>query len=177
MNYYVALLRGINVSGKNKIFKVDLINIFKKLGFVNVETYIQSGNIIFKTDILEATTATMITNAIKKQFNYDVPTIVLSYDKLKCIVEENPFNTSKVDVKKLYFAYLKSTPKNTQNLKSINFGKDEFFIKNDVIYLKYHLGAGKTKLTNTIIEKKLEVIATTRNWRTTNKILEILEKK
>lgn len=178
MQTYIALLRGINVSGKNKILMADLKLFFNDLGFKEVQTYIQSGNVIFKSlKNNKKEIAELISKKIKKVFKYEVPVILKTKKELKEIIAGNPFIiNSTIETKKLYVAYLNQTLKETKKIKEFDFGNDVYKVVNDIVYLKYAIGAGKTKLTNNIIEKKLDVIATTRNWRTTCKLLELIER-
>jgi len=177
MQTYIALLRGINVSGKNKILMADLKLLFSDLEFKEIQTYIQSGNVIFKSlKKNQKEIATLISEKIKEVFQYEVSVIVKNKKELKNIIKNNPYlRDNTIETKKLYVTYLNKMPKDFKKIKKFDFGKDNYEIVNDIIYLKYEIGAGKTKLTNNIIEKKLDVIATTRNWRTTSKLLELIE--
>lgn len=177
MKTYIALLRGINVSGKNKILMADLKLLFQDLGFENIQTYIQSGNVIFKSDKNQELLAELILDKINKAYNYNISVIIITKTELQAVINDNPFliEDENVDIKKLYVTYLNKNPKETQKLQDFDFGLDKYIIKNKIIYIKYNVGAGKTKLTNKIIENKLKVIATTRNWRTTNKLSTIIE--
>ncbi len=175
MQIYIALLRGINVSGKNKILMTDLKNLFEKLQCIDVKTYIQSGNVIFKSDIKDKEDlANLISLKIEDTYGFKIPVIIKKDTEIQQIITNNPFYNESVDTKKLYVTYLDSVPKDIAKLKAFDFGKDVYAIVEDVIYLKYDIGAGKTKLTNAIMEKKLNVIATSRNWRTTNKIKDLV---
>ena len=172
---YVALLRGINVSGKHSILMKDLKLLFQDLGFENIKTYIQSGNVVFESKKKEVSTLSKwITAKIKEDYNYDIPVIIKTLEEIQAIYDVNPFFTKNVDIKKLYVVYLSKNPLDVKNLTDCNFKKDTFKIIKNVLYIKYDIGAGKTKLTNSLVEKKLNVVATSRNWRTTTKLLEIM---
>jgi uncharacterized protein (DUF1697 family) len=175
MKTYIALLRAINVSGKNIILMKDLKTLFEDLDFENVKTYIQSGNVIFESDKNKELLAELISNKIKTVYDYDVPVIILTKNELQVVIENNPFliEDENIDTKKLYVSYLNQIPKETKKLDDFDFRQDKYIIKDKVIYLKYDLGAGRTKLSNKIIENKLDCIATARNWRTTCKLLEL----
>lgn len=177
MKTYIALLRGINVSGKNKILMADLTLLFQNLTFKDVKTYIQSGNVVFKTTKNQELLSALISTTITKVLNLTIPVIIVNVDELKHTIVNNPFLSKEVDTKKLYVVFLNKNPKEIKKLKDFDFGKDQYIISNKIIYLKYDIGAGKTKLTNKIIENKLQLIATTRNWRTTNKLLELTDIK
>ena len=106
-----------------------------------------------------------------------VPVIILSEKDLKVIIDEWPYEEAN-DVKKKYFTFLKSPPSSEliEAFNLLNFSPDKFLITDKVIYVNYELSLNKSKLTNSIIEKKLRVNATTRNWNTTHKLLEMSNK-
>jgi len=177
MNTYISLLRGINVSGKNLIKMEELRKTFENEGFSNVKTYLQTGNIIFQTQennniILQE----KISNIIKNKFNLDVPNIVLSKEKLETIIENNPFSKEKkTDETFLYITFLGETPKkiDLKQIEEKKFPNEEIFFTDFAVYLYCPSGYGKTKLTNNFLETKLKVLATTRNWKTTNEIMNL----
>ena len=177
MNRYISILRGINVSGKNLIKMADLRSSFEKMGFKQVSTYIQSGNIIFfakqmQEDVIEQT----ISQHLKKDFGFEIPIIVLTKDALENIIERNPFaKDPDKDPAFIHVTFLASTPGNF-NISEIESKKqdgEEFLLTDNSIYLYCPNGYGNTKLNNNFFEKKLQVKATTRNWRTTNELLKI----
>lgn len=173
MDIKIAILRGINVGGKRKILMSDLKLLFKKSGFEVVATYIQSGNVVFKSDKSNSILASEIQKIIKDNYDFDVSTIVRTSKDLKQIVTDNPFCSEEEDVNKLYLTFLSEQPtKNLLNeLKPYDYSPDKFIIKGENIFIfcqrKYH----QSKLTNNFFEKKLEVKATTRNWKTVLKLL------
>jgi len=174
MKTYIALLRGINVSGKHKILRTGLRLLFNNLGFEDVQTYIQSGNVIFKTAIKRELLSKLISDKIKEIYSYEVPVIIITNTEMQSIIQDNPYLKEKnIDLKKLYVAYLNKIPKETTKLDAFDFGDDTYIIKGNIMYIKYNLGAGSTKLSIKIIENKLGVIATARNRRTTSKLLEL----
>lgn len=171
---YIAILRAINVSGKNIIKMAALKSALEKSGYQKVTTYIQSGNIIFQTSLQkEATIATDISNIILEHFNLNVPVIVLTIDTLKSIINNNPF-TSQADVEtgNLHIVFLDSEPFNysTEKIESKKQSNENYIIGENAVYLnipKY----GNSKLSNQLFETVLKVTATTRNWNTSNQIL------
>ncbi len=171
---YIAILRGINVGG-NRIIKMDaLTKLFSNLGFSNIKTYIQSGNVVFKyTKKNNQLTEKLIANAIKNTFNFDVPVIVFSLDELNTIIKNNPFVLDKTkDVAYLHLTFLAQQPNETNfiKIKDLNFNEDEFTLIDKTIYIYCPNGYGNTKLTNTFFETKLKVSATTRNFKTTHQL-------
>ena len=170
MKTYIVLLRGINVSGKNKLPMADLRNLLNELGFQNVKTYIQSGNIILTSDESKTTICKKIKDGIATKFGYDVPVITRTISEWKKAIKNYPFPTENEKI--VGFSFLNKVPEAT-TIDIKNIGEDKYKIDNDVVYLNCPSGFGKTKLTNNSIEKKLNVIATTRNLRTTLKLLEL----
>jgi uncharacterized protein (DUF1697 family) len=173
METYVAILRGINVSGQKMIKMDDLKKHLKELPFKNIRTYIQSGNIIFEHVKAEhAGLAEQIENKITQKFGFQVPVIVRSCADLNQIINNNPF---KEDTEKLYVIFLSELPqpKNIEKLMKIEKTTEQFYLFEDVIYLLCPAGYGKSKLNNNFFEQKLKVTATTRNWNTVIKLTEM----
>ncbi|QCW98652.1 DUF1697 domain-containing protein [Aggregatimonas sangjinii] len=179
MHKYIALLRGINVSGQKKIIMSELRDMLKALNFQDVETYIQSGNIALKSsEGRNAKVAEKIKKAIADTFGYDVPVLVKTYGELKSIFKKNPFtDASDIEHKRVYFALLQETPQPEliKTFQQEKFEAEAFMVTNDCVYLNYKMGAGKAKLSNTLIERKLKVSATSRNYRTMVKLLEMAQ--
>jgi uncharacterized protein (DUF1697 family) len=180
MKTYIAMLRGINVSGKNLIKMNDLREIFAKLGLTNVSTYIQSGNVIFTSP--ETATEELAQNIAAKitaGFGFNVPVIVLNAVEFENIYENNPLNDGIREPGFLHITFLSATPAGF-DIKAIEQKKqkgEEIAISGNACYLFCPNGYGNTKLTNTFLESKLKVTATTRNWKTVNELLRIAQKK
>jgi uncharacterized protein (DUF1697 family) len=178
MKTYIALLRGINVSGQKKILMTDLKKLFEELGYSDIVTYIQSGNVIFKTKAskTDIKLAAEIEKAIAGKYGFDVPVIVRSHEELQKVVIQNPYAKDKnVDLEKVYVTYLLEEP-STEKLREIKLPvgiKDEFKAIGKEVFLYCPGGYGETKLSNNFFESKLKVKATTRNWKTTLKLLEL----
>ena len=149
------------------------------IGFTNVVTYIQSGNVFVETDEESGfSVGFKIKQEIYKTFGHEVPVIVIGKQDLKLCLKNNPFLKNKeVDTKKLYVAFLSKEMNSTaiNELKISQFKPDEAVIDGNKIFIKYDVGAGKTRLDQKYIEKKLNVTATMRNWNTVNKLLEMYE--
>ncbi len=177
METYVSILRGINVGGKNPVNMDDLKKRFKKLGFVDVKTYIQSGNIIFKSDSCETKSLEhQITQMLFEGFGFKIATIVMKIDFLKQIIERNPLKNDPVrEYSFLHVTFLNSPPdfSNKQVIIEKKQAEEEIWFSERAIYIYCPGGYGKTKLTNNFLESKLKVVATTRNWKTTTKLFSI----
>jgi len=173
MKIYIALLRGINVSGHKKILMADLRNLLEKYGFQNVKTYIQSGNVVCSSSEKKEVVSKIISEAILKKYGWEVPVLVLTSTEIKSAFDNCPFSEEKKE--KSYFILLKSkssteTVIETSKLSSPN---EEFVITDTCVYIYYSLGAGKAKLGINFFERKLKVKATARNFRTMKKLLEL----
>ena len=181
MTTHLVLLRGINVSGHNMI-KMDLLKkALESIGFENVETYVQSGNVFVDTaEESAAKVGFQIKQEIFKTFGHDVPVIVLAAADLEACFANNPFLKEKeLDTKKLYVAFVSKELRSDSinDLKSSQFKPDEAIIDGSRIFIKYAVGAGKTRLDQKYIEKKLNLTATIRNWNTVTQLLKMFEAK
>lgn len=170
MTTYIILLRGINVSGKNKLPMAQLRDLLNNLGFQNMQTYIQSGNIVLQSDKSKKEISETIKKEIVTQFGYDVPVIIRTIKEWEEVISANPYAIENPKI--LGFVFLSDIPKET-NIEINNTKEDVFTIYKDVIYIHCPSGFGKTKLTNNTFEKKLNVTATTRNYKTVLKLLEM----
>ncbi len=177
MQTYIALLRGINVSGQKLIKMKDLVLLLEKAGLQEVRNYIQSGNIAFQSKepripVLVDT----IQGAIKKKYGFDVPTQILTATKLQEVVNGNPYlSRPDVELPKIYVVFLETIPEAIPEIEERFLNGDEYDIQGDIIYLYLNNGAGKSKLSNNFWESRLKVNATSRNWRTTLKLKEMIE--
>ena len=179
MRTYIALLRGINVSGQKKIHMADLKAHLEELGWEGIHTYIQSGNIIFKsTDGNHAQLAQKIKQKLHDKYGFEVPTLVLDSLALRHIINNNPFTRDpESGPDRLYVTFLFSTPRADLARKLYELKKhNEHFIHNDkIIFLYYPEGYGRAVMNNNAFEKALHVEATTRNWKTINKLYEMTQ--
>ncbi len=176
MKRYVAFLRGINVSGQ-KLIKMDALKaMFSALGFESVVTYIQSGNVIF--DSKEKDTAklrNMIEKHLLAELGYEVSTIVRSIVELEIIINQNPFPAVAVgDTRKLHVTMLAGEADKAKEplLSAVLVEDEEMHIIGTELYMITH-SYGNSKLSNTFVEKKLGLTATTRNWATINKVVKL----
>lgn len=181
MTTHLALLRGINVSGHKMIKMEALKKALESVGFLNVQTYIQSGNVFVTTEEESPTkVGFLIKQEISRSFGFDVPVIVIGKEDLQACLDRNQFlNEADVDLKKLYVSFISSElPENMITQLNINFIKpDELQLDGRRIYIKYDTSPAKTRLDNNWIEKKMNVTSTIRNWNTTNKLLELFNER
>lgn len=173
---YVALLRGINVGGKNKLPMTDLVNLFTELGCSEVKSHIQSGNIIFRANkTLANRVPKLIVAGIVNRFGYQVPVVLRSADALREVNRNNPFLKSTTSTDALHVAFLAGLPK-TANLAALDPKRsppDRFVVHGREIYLRLPNGVAKTRLTNAYFDSKLATTSTVRNWNTFQKLLDL----
>ena len=179
MTTHIALLRGINVSGHNMIKMEALKTTLEAIGFQNVDTYIQSGNVFVDTEEENAAAVGFkIKQEIFKVFGHEVPVVVVNISDLENCFKNNPFLKEKdIDLKKLYVAFvsIELRTDHINDLKMSQVKPDQAHIDGNRIYIKYAVGAGKTRLDQKYIEKKLNVTATIRNWNTVTQLLEMYD--
>jgi uncharacterized protein (DUF1697 family) len=180
MQTYISLLRGINVTGYKVIKMEALREAYKELGFVDVLSYIQSGNVIFRSGAANTTELkTMIEAIIAEKFGFEVPVIVLTNNELKQILANNPFsNESEKETTHQYITFLSDFPDkaNYDQIRETKYNKDEFRLVDKAIYVYCPGGYGTTKLNNSFFENKLKISATSRNWKTSIELLNLAEK-
>ena len=178
---YVAILRGINVSGQKKINMNDLKLLLAKAGFGDVKTYIQSGNVLFES-------AEMDVDGLRKKmeqtifdaYDFEVPIIIRTVLELKEVVKNNPFfGQNDVETNMPYVTFLDEKPvqTNVDKINSAQFLPDIFVISGKEIYIVCPNGYGNTKLSNVFFENKLKLTATTRNWKTVNELVRLSEEE
>ncbi len=172
MIHYVAFLRAINVGGRN--VKMDELKKHLAMrGFNNIGTYIQSGNVIFDhADTDPTAIADKIEQKLQKALGYEVRTFVRTIPELDCIVDSWPFVHVPEEMG-LHVSFLSAPPLETavKELMSLQNELEQFSINGTEAYIMVKKGAyGETKFSNTFLEKKLKVAATTRNWATVNKL-------
>lgn len=177
MRTYIILLRGINVSGQKKIKMAHLRILLEEIGFHNVVTYIQSGNIVLRTtDKSNKNVEDLISNGIRDHFGFKVPVLAKSKKDFEGILMENPFKDKPLsEGNQIYFILLRNVPDKVRvtTLEQEEYKNQEFSITDNCVYVYCKKGYGNAKMDNNLIERKLSVQATTRNLRTMLKLLEM----
>ncbi len=178
MSTHVALLRAINVGGRNSLPMKTLKAMFEALGCRNVRTYIQSGNVVFEaTDALARKVPTAIQAAIQKQAGFTVPVVTRSAAELAKAAQAHAFSKKAKHAKALHFAFLADVP--AAERVALHDPKrtppDEFKVIGRDIHLHLPNGVAPSKLTNVYLDGKLETVSTLRNMATVQKLLEMCE--
>lgn len=175
----LALLRGINVAGQKKVPMQQLKAVFENLGFQQVSTYIQSGNVLFENpDYHHDSLLAQLEQAIQDEFKFEVKLILLNAKELRAALSLQPFLAqAQNDTAALYYSFLAAQPlpENLSRLEGYKFDNEYHAVVGTTCYLYCPKGYGTSKLSNNFIEAKLKVLATTRNYKTVNHLLGLLE--
>jgi uncharacterized protein (DUF1697 family) len=176
MNSYIALLRGINVGGRNKLPMRELVQLLEELELENVKTYIQSGNVVFqskRTD--QAKLAAEISEAIGESHGFTPQIFILDSEALQAAMAANPFPEGEAEPKSLHLFFLDAVPEDPDLsvLEAIKKENERFELIDDVFYLHAPDGIGRSKLAERV-GRGWDVSMTARNWRTVSKIMEIV---
>ena len=175
---YVALLRGINVGGKNKLSMLDLAAMFTEAGCMDVRTYIQSGNVVFSAAPgLAKRLPDLVSQHIADRFGYRVPVVTRTADEFRQVATRNPFIKSDADANSLHVGFLANLPdqRHIAALDEKRSPGDSFKVHRREVYLCLPNGVARTKLTNNYFDSTLATTSTFRNWRTVLKLLEMTQ--
>ena len=175
---YLALLRAINVGRNNKILMSDLTNVFVRVGCNNVQTYIQSGNVIFEAaPELSQRLPDLVRTEIERRFGLQVPTILRALREMREVVNRNPFLEEGGETDVLHVLFLADRPKAAAvvSLDPDRSPPNRFVVHGKEVYLFFPIGFARNKLSGAYFDSKLETAGTMRNWRTVTKLLELME--
>jgi uncharacterized protein (DUF1697 family) len=173
MKTYIALLRGINVGGKNALPMKELVALLENLDLQNVTTYIQSGNVVFRSNEKNPSgLSSKISTEIKRSHGFEPHVLLLGIEEMEKVIESNPFPEAESEPKTLHVYFLAALPGNPdlKALDSLKKESERFELKGNVFYLHAPDGIGRSKLAANA-EKLLGVATTARNWRTVCKIM------
>ena len=174
---HIALMRGINVGGKNRLLMKDLVTLFEEAGCDEVSTYIQSGNVVFAADTeLAARIATDVPRRIASRFGHQVPVVVRTAQELRDAVGRHPFVEEATDPKHLSIGFLSDAPSEeaVSSLDPARSSVDSFAVIGKEVFFHVPGGFARTKLTTDYFDRRLGTVMTSRNWRTVHKLLEMV---
>jgi uncharacterized protein (DUF1697 family) len=179
MPIYISLLRGVNLGPYNRMKMEDLKKSCETLGFGQIKTYVQSGNVIFKA-AKQSTSglSAKLKEKILADFGYTVPVLTKTAEEIEKAIRNNPFlKENGIDTSKLHVSFLWEAPSaaSLKKLGELPAKPDQFRHHGCEIYLYCPNGYGKTKLSNNILERVLSVGVTTRNWKTVNSLHEMAQ--
>jgi uncharacterized protein (DUF1697 family) len=171
------MLRSVNVGGRNRLAMDDLRGVASTLGYRDVATYVQSGNLVFTASGSSAAVARAIEQRLAVDFDLSVPVIVRSRSQMRSVLRGNPFAHLEVDAKTIHVTFLADRPE-AEGVVQLEasagrFGHDRLAVVGSDVYLHCPGGYGETKLNNAFLERRLGVTATTRNWRTVTTLAEM----
>jgi uncharacterized protein (DUF1697 family) len=179
MTRFVSLFRGINVGGNKSVRMDALKELHESLGLQRVETYIQSGNVVFSSNgAIPAQLARQIEEAFEHKFGFLSNVMVRTADEFNAMIENNPFKNHPMKESKWVVAmFLASDPIITarEDIQKTYSGPEELHIAGKEVYIYYPEGIGRSKLTNTLLEKKLKTMGTARNWNTVLRLQKLIE--
>jgi uncharacterized protein (DUF1697 family) len=175
---HLALLRGLNVGGRNVVPMPELAALFAQAGCAGVRTYIQSGNVLFAAPpALVRRIPGEIASRILERHGLRVPVIVRSAAELRDVATGNPFLRTSADTRLLHVAFLaaRPSPAAVSRLDPARSPPDAFAVQGREVYLSLPNGAGRTRITNDYLDRTLGTISTLRNWNTVLKMAELLD--
>ena len=170
----IALFRGINVGGNNRLLMAELVSVLEAMGYNNIQTYIQSGNVVFNhSKKLSPDTAKTISQKILQEFDFEPGVFLLDAAALQLAIANNPFDTS--NPKALHFFFFNTPPasENIEKLEALRAESEQIKLGDHVLYLYAPDGIGRSKLA-TNIERTLGVLLTARNWNTVKKLADMI---
>jgi len=180
MTAYMSLFRGINVGGNRIVPMSELKSLHQALGLMDVITYIQSGNVVFSSDETNpAQLAKQIEESFAQKFGFHSQVMVRTSAELDEIIASNPFqNQPEKEPKWIAVLFLTTRPESTalEDLKKTYTGPEEIYLIGQELFVYYPDGVGRSKLTLTLIEKKLKTVATGRNWNTVLRLKEMMQR-
>ncbi|MYB49156.1 MAG: DUF1697 domain-containing protein [Dehalococcoidia bacterium] len=173
MRTYVVLLRGVMPYGRNKVPMATLRAILSEAGLRDVQTYIQTGNVIARSELKRAEIETLVHDAIRERIGANISAIARTAEQFKVIFEKNPF--ANVDNTRVYFSLFRKCPSREQreNFLLTDFSPDTVQLIDDTLYTLYNTEHSDSKFTNNFFEKQLKVISTSRNFNTMSKLVEL----
>jgi len=176
MKTYIALFRGINIGGANILPMKELTSILAGLGLRDIRTYIQSGNVLFRSDDDAASLAGDIGATVRERYGFEPKVMLLEKADMERAVRSNPFPEAESNPKTLHLAFLDSIPANPdlEGLQKLSANGEEFRLSGKLFYLHAPGGVGRSKLA-AAMEKRLGVPITARNWRTVLKLRDMAE--
>jgi uncharacterized protein (DUF1697 family) len=179
MPVLISMLRGINVGGHNKVNMTALRALFESLKFEDPRTYVQSGNIIFRSEEKISTTLTKkIQNAIEREFGCRPEVILRTTDEVRKAIAATPFSSRrKLEPGKILVTFLDGEPGAEADvaLLSLKSYPEELHLKGRELYIYFPNGAGRSKLPWSSVAKLLKTTGTARNWNSVTKMLAIAE--
>lgn len=176
MARYVALLRGINLGGKNKLPMAKLVRAFEAAGASDVRTYVQSGNVVFAAAATEAAPiVAAVVAGIREREGISAPIVLMTVDEVAEVLDSSPFLRAGAAPESVHFAFLSDAPSAARvaALAQDRSPGDAFAVDRRVVHLHLPNGVARTKLTNAWLDAQLATVSTLRNLRTVRALVEL----
>lgn len=173
----VALMRGINVGGKNRLPMKDLAAMFEEAGCEEVRTYIQSGNVVFRaTEAYARRIPKLVAKAVADRFAFHAPIVMRTAGEMRSVARGNAFLRAGAEAETLHVAFLadRPSPVRVSGMDPRRSPPDELLVRGREIYLRCPNGIGRSKLTTDYFDRALETTSTVRNWRTVLALVEMI---
>lgn len=173
MKTYVIFLRGVTPTGKNRVPMAELRTALRVAGLLDVQTYIQSGNVVAKSLLDQSAIQSLVHEVIAQEIGADIAVIARTHEQIKSVMEHNPFLLDAAS--RTYFSLLASSPAPplVEELRRLKFSPDDVNVIDGTIYTLYATKHSDSKFNNNFFERKLKVVATTRNFNTMSRLLEL----
>ena len=173
MKQYVALFRGINVGGNNILPMAKLRELLTAMGLADVRSYIQSGNIVARSDLAQGALEQLVHQLIQREFGGELTIVARTASQFHMIFQRNPY--PEIDRKRIYFTLLaeRAVPERIEALQARDIAPDELQLIDGVIYLRYATQLSHSPVNNNALERWLKVAATTRNYNTMEKLVHL----
>ena len=173
MKTYAIFLRGVTPTGKNRVPMADLRAVLTKAGLRDVRTYIQSGNVIARSQMDQTSIQSLVHDVIARQIGADRAVMARTHAQIQRILADNPFPLDAAS--RTYFTLLAATPAAplVEELRRIDFSPDQVQIVGDTLYTLYATKHSDSKFNNNFFERKLKTAGTTRNFNTMSRLLEL----
>jgi uncharacterized protein (DUF1697 family) len=173
MQIYVIFLRGVTPTGKNRVPMAALRAALANAGLLDIQTYIQSGNVIARSDLDQTSIQSLVHQIIARKIGADLAVIARTHPQIKRILASNPFPPDAAS--RTYYSLLKSTPAAplVEALRRLDFSPDKVQLADNTIYTLYATKYSDSKFNHNFFERKLKIAATTRNFNTMSRLLEL----
>lgn len=176
MTVYVSMLRGVNVGGSGRLKMDALRRTYESLGFKDVRTLVQSGNVLFRSGLQDrGALVRRITQELEREFGLEIEVVLRTFAEFAGTVERGPVLSPKADPAKLLVMFLAAVPSPTAQAALVKWhkGPEMLELRGPEVYLYYPEGVGRSKLSGAVLEDRLGVAGTARNWNTLTKMLEV----
>ncbi len=175
MPVFISMLRAVNVGGTSRIKMEPLRAAYEGLGFKDVRSLLQSGNVLFRTSVKDSRQlARRIKQELERKFGLQIEVVIRTLPELMSIVDRSPVLSPRADFAKLLVMFLAGVPdaQGQSRLVKGHKGSEMLEIRGPEVYLYYPDGVGRSKLTTAVLERHLGTMGTARNWNTLTKLVE-----